>query len=353
MSLLTARRLFLHVGFYALFALIVMIESSMIGAEEADPLWATQWLFSAPPNSPRPVDVDIFYYLRLPRILMAFMAGATLALVGAVFQALLRNPLATPYTLGVASGGAFGAVAALFLPIHLPWIAFGWGPFSHVQCLAFGGAMLAVGLIWMLARGGGRVSTMELLLAGVTLGMIFSALILAIRYFTDPQHLVGMDRWMMGGLDVDGYRDVLAVLVFMAPAVAILLALGQGLDQISFGEQMALGRGVNVARLQKVGFLGGSLAVAAVVAATGPIGFIGLIVPHTMRRLVGPDHRLLLPCVFFAGGGFLVVCDTFARTIIAPTELPVGIVTALLGGPFFIYLLIHGRRTGKLWGSEE
>jgi iron complex transport system permease protein len=128
--------------------------------------------------------------------------------------------------------------------------------------------------------------------------------------------------------------------------------LGRGLDQISFGEEMAMGRGVNVDRLQKLAFLGGSLATASVVAITGPIGFVGLIIPHIVRRHVGPHHRLLLPCAFFAAGGFLVLCDTLARILIAPTELPVGIITALLGGPFFIYLLIQGRRTGKMWGGE-
>jgi iron complex transport system permease protein len=153
---------------------------------------------------------------------------------------------------------------------------------------------------------------------------------------------------MMGGLDVASWSIILSVLPFMALGLGALLLMGRGYDQVSFGEEMARGRGVNVARLQLLSFLFGSLATASVVAVAGPIGFVGLIVPHSVRRLVGADHRLLLPCAFFAGGGFLVLCDTFARTIIAPTELPVGIITALLGGPFFLYLLIRGRMSGRL-----
>lgn len=355
MSLLTRRRLLLWVGLFALLALAAMLASPMVGAERINSLRAVgAWLTQVPEARSAEVatEVDIFFYLRLPRILLAFLTGAALGVVGAVFQAMLRNPLATPYTLGVASGGSFGAVVAMFLPALMPAIAFSWGPFNHVQCFAFLGAVLAVGLIYLLARSGDKVSTMELLLAGVTMGMIFSALILAVRYFASPNMLVGMDRWMMGGLDASSWPVVLSVLPFLVPGLVALLLMARGYDQVSFGEDMALGRGVNVARLQKLSFLFGSLATASVVAVAGPIGFVGLIVPHTVRRLVGPDHRVLLPCTLFAAGAFLVVCDTFARTIIAPTELPVGIITSLLGGPFFIYLLIKGRSTGKLWGQK-
>lgn len=350
MALLTTRRMAGMIGGFALFALAAMLISPLFGAERINPLTAiAHWL--NPPPEGRTAQADIFFYLRLPRILLAFLAGAGLATVGAVFQALLRNPLATPYTLGVASGGSFGAVVAIFMPSVLPWLAFSWGPINHVQLFAFAGASLAVALIYLLARSGGHVSPMELLLAGVILGTIFSALILAIRYFTRPDLLVGMDRWMMGGLDITGYRELLSVLPLLVPGILILLLTARGLDQISFGEDLAHGRGVDVARLQKICFFCGSLATGAVVAVAGPIGFVGLIVPHTVRRIVGPDHRLLLPCTLLAGGGFLILCDTVARTIIAPTELPVGVITALLGGPFFIYLLVRSRSSGRMWGK--
>lgn len=354
MSILTRRRLILMTSGFILFALATMFLAPFLGAEHVNPFRAIATRLAQPEaawSQDARTEISILFDLRLPRILLAFLTGAALGVVGAVFQALLRNPLATPYTLGVASGGSFGAVVAMFLPAFIPSIAFTWGPFNYVQCFAFAGSILAVGVIYLLARSGDRVSTMELLLAGVTMGMIFSALILAVRYFASPNMLVGMDRWMMGGLDVSDWPVVLSVLPFLLPGIIVLMLMARGFDQISFGEDMAMGRGVNVARLQKVAFFFGSLATASVVAVAGPIGFVGLIVPHTVRRLVGPDHRVLLPCTFFAAGGFLVVCDTFARTIIAPTELPVGIITSLLGGPFFIYLLIKGRQSGKLWGK--
>ncbi|MCL5270945.1 MAG: iron ABC transporter permease [bacterium] len=352
MPLLTTRRFLGVTSLFALFAVAAMLAAPMVGAESINTFRALAAWLGAPAGAPHAVDVAILVDLRLPRILMGFLTGAALATVGAVFQALLRNPLATPYTLGVASGGSLGAVLAFFLPSFLPGLAFSWGPFNHVQILSFAGSSLAMALIYLLARSGERVSPMELLLAGVTMGMIFSALILAVRYFAAPEMLVGMDRWMMGGLDGSGYRDVRAVLPLYVPGLAILMLMARGLDQISFGEELAMGRGVNVARLQKEAFFCGSLVVASVVATTGPIGFVGLLVPHTVRRIVGPDHRLLLPCTFLAGGAFLVLCDMIARWIIAPTELPVGIITSLLGGPFFIYLLIRSRRGGRMWGNE-
>jgi iron complex transport system permease protein len=353
MPLLTYRRLLRSVGAFALFALAAMLVAPMFGSERLNvPAVLAQWWRLAP-GQPTPPEVFILLQIRLPRIVMGFLTGAALAMAGAVFQALLRNPLATPYTLGVSSGGACGAVLATLLPSYLPALAFTLGPLNYVQVAAFGGSLLAVALIYWLARAGSRVTTLELLLAGVTLGMIFSALILMVQYFASPNLLVEMNRWLIGGLTTNGWRDVGLTLPLLVPGLAALMLLARGLDQISFGEELAAGRGVNVARLQKQAFVFGSLAVAAVVSLAGPIGFVGLIVPHTVRRMIGPDHRVLLPCTALAGGGFLVLCDTFARTVLAPTELPVGIITALLGGPFFIYLLIRGRRTGKMWGSEE
>jgi iron complex transport system permease protein len=161
-----------------------------------------------------------------------------------------------------------------------------------------------------------------------------------------------MDRWMMGQLSASDWGAVWPVVPLLAPALIVLLALARPLDQVVMGEALAGGRGVDVARLQRLAFIFGSLAVGAVVAVAGPIGFVGLIVPHTVRRLVGPGHGLMLPCTLLAGGGFLVICDTIARTAYGAAELPVGIVTALLGGPFFIYLLVQGRRRGRMWSED-
>jgi iron complex transport system permease protein len=336
-------------GFF-IFVAAALVLSLMIGSERADLSKAVSDLLYDR-SSAASMDEYIIFHLRLPRLIMAFLAGSALAVVGAVFQALLRNPLATPYTLGVSTGGSFGAYLALSLPSFFPAVNFHWGPVSPVPVFAFLGALLAVGIIYMLAQSGGRISPIELLLAGVVMGAIFSSLIMVVRYFSRPEELVNMDRWTMGMIDITGYDSkIWTAVIMLIPALVILLAQARALDQISFGESLAAGRGVNVPRLQKTCFLIGSLATAAVVGVVGPIGFVGLIVPHTVRRLVGPDHRLLLPCSILGGGGFLIACDTFARTIIAPTQLPVGIITALLGGPFFLVLLVRSRRSGgRVW----
>ncbi|MCE5229323.1 iron ABC transporter permease [bacterium] len=345
MSRVTPARFIAVVGAFLLVAIAAMAVAPFIGSETIHPAAAMrEWLRN--PDA-RSVDVDILIYIRLPRILAGMLAGAALAMVGALFQALLRNPLATPYTLGVASGGSFGAVVAIYLPALIPGLALSWGPIGLVQIFAFAGSLFAIVMIYMLARTGGKLSTNELLLAGVTMGLIFSALIMAARYFASPNVLRNMDIWMIGQLTGATWSDIGPLAMLVIPSIIGMLALARPLDQIALGEELAGGRGVNVARLQVGAFFLGSLATGAVVAVAGPIGFVGLLVPHAVRRIVGPGHVLLLPCVMLAGGAFLIVCDTLARSVWHAAELPVGILTALLGGPFFIGLLIRGRRTGK------
>lgn len=355
MPLLTRRRYAATIAaFFALAALVVVL-APCIGVRQLNPIEVFQLWLDTPPDAPRDPDVDVLISIRLPRVALAFLAGAALGLTGAVFQALLRNPLATPYTLGVASGGSLGAVACIFAPTLalrlesetasniLQRIAEGWWAFTGVQVCAFVGSLAIVVLIYFLARGRARVSTMVLLLAGVTLGLICSALILFIRYVSEPELLVVMDRWMMGSLAVTGWADVWPVLPLLLPGALLLLLQARKYDQIVFGDELAAGRGVDARRLQKVSFFAGSLLTASVVSVVGPIGFVGLIVPHIVRRLIGPDHRLLLPCVFLGSGAFLVACDILARVLLAPTELPIGVVTAMLGGPFFLMLLVRNR----------
>lgn len=284
-------------------------------------------------------DVDIIMNQRLPRIVMAALAGGALAVAGAVFQALLRNPLATPHTLGVTAGGAVGAVAAVCFAVQ----GFAIGPVTSMQFFALAGSLLAMGIIAMLARRRERFSTLKLLLAGVTLALICSALIMLIRYLADPNKLVILDRWLMGGLDVRGYRSLASVLPLFLPALVLLFSLANELNQLAFGEELAAGRGINVAGVQAAAFFGSSVLTASVVSVAGPIGFVGLIVPHVVRLMLGADHRLLLFASFFAGGAFLALADTVARTAFAPSELPVGVLTAMLGGPFFLLILVRKR----------
>lgn len=282
------------------------------------------------------VDAQIFFLARLPRALAATLVGGTLAVAGVVFQGLLRNPLATPYTLGVSAGAALGAMVA---------ITFGaaW-PVGGVATASLAGAVIAVMVVYVLASARHRgLSTTVLLLAGVVLNAFFSALILFVQYLSNFADTYRALRWLMGDLDVASYLPLLVALPFIGAASLAFAWLARPLNLLSLGAEAAGSRGVNVALAQRVAFFSASIATGAAVSVGGPIGFVGIIVPHFVRLLVGADHRLVLPGSAFIGGAFLVLCDAVARTAFAPLELPVGIVTALIGGPFFLWLLLRQR----------
>jgi iron complex transport system permease protein len=282
------------------------------------------------------VDAQIFFLARLPRALAATFVGGTLAVAGVVFQGLLRNPLATPYTLGVSAGAALGAMVA---------ITFGaaW-PVGGVATASLAGAVIAVMVVYLLASARHRgLSTTVLLLAGVVLNAFFSALILFVQYLSNFADTYRALRWLMGDLDVASYLPLLVALPFIVVAGFAFAWLARPLNLLSLGAEAAGSRGVNVALAQRVAFFSASIATGAAVSVGGPIGFVGIIVPHFVRLLVGADHRLVLPGSAFIGGAFLVLCDAVARTAFAPLELPVGIVTALIGGPFFLWLLLRQR----------
>jgi iron complex transport system permease protein len=288
-------------------------------------------------------DREIFLIARLPRVLFGALTGGALAIAGVLFQAILRNSLACPFTLGVSSGASFGAVVTIWLGANLVMLGI-----PAISIAAFAGALLTILLVFFIARSGDALPTFTLLLAGVTLNFVFAALILFIYYAANFQQSYAMVRWMMGSLgEATDMASVLRTAPFVLVSLLLLILAGPRLNALATGEEWASSRGVDVQRLRKVGYFVGSVLTGAVTAFSGPIGFVGLIVPHTLRLIVGPDHRLLIPSSFFIGGAFLVVCDTFARTIFSPTEIPVGVVTAILGGPFFIFLL-KSRRSG-LW----
>jgi iron complex transport system permease protein len=253
------------------------------------------------------------------------------------FQALFRNALATPFTLGVSSGASLGA--ALYVFSGVSWSLAG---VSGHSVAAMAGAAAAIAIVYALTRGSRGFSTAALLLAGVAVSFLFTSLITALQYMGDVAAAVRSGRWMMGGLEVVGFGVVRQLLPLALTGLAMVVALRRELDLLLIGEEVAAARGVPVARLKKALFLAVSLMVGGVVAACGPIGFVGLIVPHVGRLLVGPAHVRLAPFCILAGGAFLVLCDTVGRTVAAPIEIPVGIVTALLGGPFFLGLLVRG-----------
>jgi iron complex transport system permease protein len=280
------------------------------------------------------VDAQIFFIARLPRALAAALVGGTLAAAGVIFQGLLRNPLATPYTLGVSAGASLGAMTAITFGAALP--------VGGVAGASLAGALLAVAIVYSLARARHRgISTTVLLLAGVTLNSFFSALILFVQYLSDYAQTFRALRWLMGDLDVASYTPIVAALPLVAIAFAGFAWVARPLNVLSLGADAAVSRGVDVERAQRVAFFSASLATGAAVSVGGPIGFIGIIVPHLVRLLVGADHRLVLPASACFGAAFLVACDAVARTAFAPLELPVGIITAVIGGPFFLTLLLR------------
>lgn len=280
-------------------------------------------------------ESGIFWRIRVPRVLASYLAGAALAAAGMAFQALFRNSLATPFTLGIASGAALGA--ALSIRFGLTFTVLG---LAGTSAWAFAGAALSVLLVYGIARAHRGMTTGTMLLAGVAVSFFFSSLNLFTQYISDFTHTFRIIRWLMGGVQVAGLNSVAEMAPFILVGLFMTFTLTRELDILATGEEMAAGRGVDVARTRNLLFVAASLMVGGVVAVCGPIGFVGLMVPHICRLLVGPAHGYLLPASILAGGTFLTLCDTLARTVIAPAEIPVGVITALLGGPFFLVLLL-------------
>ena len=316
-----------------LLLVVTVMAAPLIGSSRID--FARVFDFGAP--FAENVDAQIFFIARLPRALAAALVGASLAAAGVVFQALLRNPLATPYTLGVSTGASLGAMLAITFGWTLPFLAM-----SAASAAALVGAMGSVLIVYWLARARhAGLSTTVLLLAGVTLNAFFSALILFLQYIGNFADVYRAMRWLMGNLDVSGYGPLAGALPFVLLASGIFVWLARPLNLMAAGPEAAESRGLNVQRTQRLAFFSASIITGAAVSVGGPIGFVGIIVPHLVRLVAGADHRIVLPAAAFGGGAFLVACDVVARTIIAPVELPVGIVTATIGGPFFLWMLIR------------
>jgi iron complex transport system permease protein len=272
--------------------------------------------------------------LRLPRVLLAALAGGGLAVAGTAFQALTRNPLADPAVLGVAGGASLGAVLGQL-----------WGLEGSLagtiglSLAAFVGALVAASTVYLIAASGGSLPIQTLLLAGVITGLFFSAAITLVVSLVDFARLGGILHWLMGSLGTVGYRAVGVIAAGTAIGAAMIYAQARTLNLLALGEESALQLGVEAERVKRLVFVAASLLTGVIVAQTGPIGFVGLIVPHGVRLVVGADNRLLLPVAAGAGAAFLVLADALARLVVQPAELPVGVVTAFCGAPFFVYLL--------------
>ena len=337
---LTRRRLLGALGVATLGLGLALVLGASLGAGHA-----SLWSLVPGGAAPSVVDRSILLDVRIPRVLLAAILGGALTVAGCVFQALLRNPLADPYVLGVSGGASIGGVVALLVSGASGTLA---GRFA-VPAAAFAGALLSLGLIERLATVRGQMSVYTLLLTGAIFNAFSAALIYFLQSVASLQELHGIVFYLMGRIPSFAFRE-LAVLGFAVVATTVaLVALARDYNALSLGEEGARLLGVDVDRVKRRTFVLGSLLTALAVSIAGLIGFVGLVVPHVLRLVLGPDHRLLLPAAFFGGAAFLVLADVVARVLIAPNELPVGVVTALVGGPFFLYLL---RRTTRADGRS-
>lgn len=287
-------------------------------------------------------QVTIVHLVRLPRIFTAMLVGAALAAAGAVMQGIFRNPLADPGVLGVSAGGSFGAVLALTTGLALTglWV---------VPVFAFSGAMLASLLVYLLSLERGRTNIMSLLLAGIALNAFLSALIsLMVLLAEDYAETLSILQWLIGGLAGRGWRHVYVITLPILIGLYCVYRYSRDLNLFLLGEETAQGLGTNVARTRFVLLALTALLAGVAVSMVGPIGFVGLVVPHVLRLIIGPDYRVLLPAGALGGAIFLTLADTAARLVIANQELPVGVITGVIGGPFFLYLLWRYRRSTRL-----
>ncbi|MCG6917853.1 MAG: iron ABC transporter permease [Deltaproteobacteria bacterium] len=276
----------------------------------------------------------ILFRIRMPRVLLGGLVGAILAVGGVVFQALLRNPLAEPFILGVSGGAGFGAIIG---------ILFGWALFPGVSAVAFVGGLFTIGLIMAMARGRFRIHTNTLLLSGVIVNAFFSAAIMFLISVTKDHRIHNVFHWLMGDFGLSTFKEILFLGPFLLVGFVLILAAARSLNLMAIGEETALYLGVQVEYVKKSLLILTSVMVSAAVCVSGIIGFVGLIIPHVLRLVLGSDHRLLLPASLLFGASFLIFCDMLARAVTSQGELPVGVITAICGGPFFIYLLRRHR----------
>ncbi len=294
-----------------------------------DPAALSQW-----PDT----DVAIILQLRLPRVLTAALVGAALSAAGVIFQGLLRNPMADPYIIGTSGGAALGATLALLLPAGWVWLGF-----TPVPVFAFIGAISSVLFVYNIARVGPNTPITTLLLSGFAFSSLASAA-MSFLMTVSGNTMRRIVLWMMGGVSITGWQPLAVVTPLILAGVLLAYALSTELNAFLLGEEQAAHLGVRVER-RKIGLLAlGALLTGAAVSVSGLVGFVGLVVPHLSRLLLGPDHHTLLPAATLSGGIFLVLADLVARLLIAPSEIPVGIVTALLGAPFLIYLLRRSKK---------
>jgi iron complex transport system permease protein len=342
-SALSPRILLIRTAAAAALLVLVMLLCSLVGPQAI----SLKAALGTPTNpaAPNP-DYEIFVRIRVPRIILAALVGAALASAGVVFQALLRNPLADPYILGISSGAGLGAMLAILSGIG--WTLWGRSP---VAIFAFVGALGTIWLVWGLGRITGKYHVTGLLLAGVVVNAFLSAMIMFLTSVAKSQQLFATIFWLMGNMTEEDFLVLWVGGGCIVAGIVGLFFLSPQLNIISVGYHDASSVGVPVARIELAAFAISAFITAVAVSLSGLIGFVGLIIPHAVRLVFGPDHRQLLPLSALAGAMFLVVADTVARIIVAPAQLPVGVITALMGGPFFLVLLVKYSRKVYWWAA--
>ena len=340
MNVLDRRKMISVNGMLLALLAISIVACALLGPVRLDLSQALRNMFSANP------DAEIFFRARLPRVLLGVAIGGGMAACGVVLQALLRNPLACPQMIGVSGGASLGGILGLiFFPNWLLPIAGGsLGEVSWVPLAAFVGALLSMVLIYRFSLFHGRLHPYHLLLSGVILNSFIAAVIMFLNSIVDFYQAQGLLFWLMGSLSSRAYLTVAFIWAYIVFGFLWLWSKGLALNLITLGEEAAMQLGVETGTLQRQIFIASSLMIGAMVSVSGMIGFVGLMIPHAMRLIVGSDHRLLLPAAFIAGGIFLAWADTLARVLLAPAEIPVGIITAFFGGPFFLFLLYREGR---------
>jgi iron complex transport system permease protein len=286
------------------------------------------------PKGLDPTTATIIWRLRLPRVLLAGLVGATLSLGGLVFQALLRNPLADPYILGISGGSAVGAILGLLA---------GWAPFPGVALLAFLGSMSTLLLVLVITSGESALRKDSLLLSGVMVNAFCAAVIIFLVSISQGTRLHSMLYWLMGDLSMAEPGQVSLLASVLLPCFLVILCLARPMNLLLMGDEMALYLGLNVVMVSRIMLIVTSLMVSFVVCQSGLVGFVGLVVPHMFRLVLGPDHRLLIPACLLGGGSYLIVCDLISRVLPSQGEMPVGVITAMIGAPLFIFLLSRSR----------
>ncbi|MDH3973973.1 MAG: iron ABC transporter permease [Deltaproteobacteria bacterium] len=319
------------IALLALLSVVVGIVSIAIGSVEVSPSEILKIIFSEEGRGLPESTQAIIWQIRLPRVIMAFIAGGVLAVAGASFQALLRNPLADPFILGVSGGAAMGGVLAIIS---------GWAySGSGIQIFAFSGALMTILFVYFISRVDGQIPKYKMLLAGVVVNAFLSALIMLILTMATDRALASALFWLMGDLSGSSWERIVGSLPYLIAGLAVLYMMSREMNLLLLGEEQARELGTDTERVKFLIFIAASLVTGVIVSVSGLIGFVGLIVPHAARLIWGADHRFLFPASLLLGGAFLTIADTTARTVMAPTELPVGVITALVGGPVFVYLM--------------